>query len=240
MNVMKNESQKPVRTLRPNGLEVPNNFPVVQYESIHKLIETNKADHQFYGHYSGAWNALAYRFHASIDHKDTFIYLIQEYGSTPPPEERYLQEKTLFDFFSSCFSTFEATFYGLYAIGNFINPTHFPLSSERDQQRVSPLNTYNAYIQAFPNDPMISSLSAFFANPEYQQLREIRNVLTHRTAPGRRMYISIGSEEAPATEWKLNDVPVDESIVESAMSELSRLLLQLLTAGEDFVKRHIA
>jgi len=54
------------------------------------------------------------------------------------------------------------------------------------------------------------------------------------------MYISIGSEEAPATEWKLNDVPVDESIVESAMSELSRLLLQLLTAGEDFVRRHIA
>lgn len=235
-----NKSQKSIYTLSPNGLIAPSDFPVSQYESIHKIIESKAAGHSLYDHYAGAWNALAYRFCASIDHKNAFIVSIKKHGSTPPPKERYLQERILFDFFSSGFSTFEATFYGLYVIGTFIAPTNFSLSSEKDQQKVSPSSTRNAYINAFPNNPILLSFTDLFADPEYQQLREIRNILTHRTAPGRRMYVSIGSDDTPSTEWKLNSIPVDESIVINAVQALSRLLTQLLNASDDFVKRHIA
>lgn len=41
-------------------------------------------------------------------------------------------------------------------------------------------------------------------------------VLIHRTAPGRRIYVSIGGDDALPTEWKLNSVPLDES----ALSEM--------------------
>lgn len=217
--------------LSPNGIEMPISFPVSQYESIYKIVTTE--------HFSGAWNALAYRFRASVDHKDAFISSVREHGSTPPPEMRYSQEKILFDFFSSSFSAIEALFYGLYAIGTFISPSHFSLSSERDQQGVSPSKTQKTYAKAFPNDVILTSFSNLFSDSSFQQIREIRNILTHRTAPGRRMYVSIGNEDAPATEWKLNNVPIDESITENATQDLSRLLISLLSASEEFVKRNI-
>ena len=99
--------------------------------------------------------------------------------------------------------------------------------------------TQKSYIEAFPNDPVLSSFSSLFSDPAFQQMREIRNILTHRTAPGRRMYVSVGDEDIPATEWKLNDVPIDESIVENTSQELSRLFKSLLVASEDFSKRNI-
>jgi len=226
--------------LSPNGLEMADNFPTTQYESIYKIVSAKKAGHSSYEHFSGAWNALAYRYRAAVDHKDSFIDSIRENGSTPPPEIRYLQEKILFDFFSSSFSAFEALFYGLYAIGTFISPSRFSLSSERDQQGVSPSRTQKTYYEAFPNDIILDSFSNLFSDPAFQQIREIRNILTHRTAPGRRMYVSIGNDDAPATEWKLNNVPIDESITEKATQDLSRLLMNLLVASEEFAKRNIS
>lgn len=232
-------SEKNNGALSPNGLIVTTEFPVLQYESVHKIIVLKHAKHPLYEHYSGSWNALAYRFRATMDQKDYFISSLKEHGSAPPPEERYLQERTLFDFFNSAFSSFEAAFYGMYTIGAFIAPSHFSLFTGREQQKISPSRTRKAYENAFPSDQFLKTFTTLFADSKFQQLREIRNILTHRTAPGRRMYVSIGGEDAPVTEWKLNNVPINESIVIDAAKELSRLLLNLLTGCENFVQRHI-
>lgn len=232
---MSDKSTSRVAVLRGNGLLVPSDFPTAPYESIYSAVEAYQAGHPLYEHHSGAWNALAYRFRAMTDSGEAFATLMKSHGSAPKPEERYLQEKALFDFFSAGFSVFECAFYGLYAIGAFLKQEIFVLSSARDQQQVSPAKTRDAFTKAFPADPILSAFAALFADPKYQEWREIRNVLTHRTAPGRRIYVSIGDDDAPPAEWKVNNSPLDSSIVSNGRRELSRLLTGLLTAGADFV-----
>src|SRR3989344_958539 len=114
-------------TLKSNGLNISEGFPIASYELIFEIINSAPKDSKLYEHFAGAWNAIAYRFQAVVEHGNAFAALIATHGSTPPPEERYAQEKTLFDFYSTGFSTFEATFYGLYTIGAFISPAEFPL-----------------------------------------------------------------------------------------------------------------
>lgn len=223
--------------LSPNGLPAPSGFPVAPYESIYKTVSARIANQPSYEHFAGAWNAIVYRYCEAVDQKDAFVDSIVKHGSAPPPKERYRQERILFDLFSSGFSTLESTFYGLYAIGIPIDPSHFSLSSEKDQQRVSPTSTKNAYLKAFPGDPISTALESIFGDGKYIQLREIRNILTHRTAPGRLMYLSLGTDDTPATEWKLKNIPIDKFIATDAVSELSRLLSQLLEVTADFVDR---
>lgn len=233
---MKNNVETSSLILPTNGLLVPTDFPIAQYAFVHKIIEAAQAKHPLYEHYAGAWNALSYRFRAAVDYGNFLVESLKKHGSTPLPEERYIQERILFDFFSSGFSVFESSFYGLYAIGAFISPADFSLASGKDQQHVTPNSTKDAFARAFSNDPIVTEFEKLFSDPEYQQWREIRNILTHRTAPGRRIYVSFGNDNAPATEWKLNNKPLDESIASKGRQELSRLLTHLLTATATFVE----
>lgn len=221
--------------LQTNGLIVQNDFPAASYGEIHKLVAGNWSTHALYEHFTGAWSAVAYRFRDLVDCGDAFIELLKTYGTAPEPEERYQQEKSLFGFFSSGFSTFESLFYGLFTIGAFIAPAAFPLLTPKDQQQVSPIRAKDAFKKAFATDPIITVITGILADPDFQRWREVRNVLTHRTAPGRRMYVSIGSDDTPPDEWKLNNVPLDTSIISSNRVALTRLLKELLTATQTFV-----
>lgn len=221
--------------LKTNGLVIQN-FPQEKYESIYYVLSSKYAERKEYEHFSGAWNAMSYRYKATTDHGKYFIKLLKEDGATPPPEKRYLQEMALFDHFSSCFSVFESTCYGVYAIGSIVDPKFFPLETQMDQQKVSPKSTQKAFENAFPGDPVISAFERLFADAEFQKWREIRNILTHRTAPGRKVYISIGGEDTPPTEWKLNNIPLDASIMELTENGMRRNLTNLLEALEIFCK----
>ena len=134
---------------------------------------------------------------------------------------------------------FESACYGLFAVGAYLRPTDFPLTTAKEQQQVSPTRTRDAYVKAFPTAPIVDSFAALFADPAYQGLREIRNVLTHRTAPGRRMYASLGAEDAPATEWKLNNVPLDGALAPERERDVARMLGGLITAAAAFTSRHL-
>lgn len=234
----KSDNNQPV-VLKTNGLVVPRGFPVRPYEIVYQLVAERRGTDPLYEHHAGAWNALAYRYRTAVDSGDTFVDCITVHGATPPPEQRYLQERVLFEFFSSGFSVFESAFYGLYTIGALIVPASFPLSSAKDQQSVSPVRARDAFTRAFPEDPILTVFSTLFGDTEYQQWREIRNVLTHRTAPGRRVYVALGSENTPATEWKLNDRPLDQSITSKGLQELSRLLDYLLTGTAAFAEARL-
>ena len=104
----------------------------------------------------------------------------------------------------------EFTFYGLFAIGAFITPMAFPLTTPKEQQQVSPKRTTEAFTNAFAGDPILQAFATLFADPSFQRWRDFGMCsLTHRTAPGRRLYVSFGDEDVPATEWKLTNAPLD-------------------------------
>lgn len=221
--------------LTTNGLVPSEDFPVGPYEEVHRLVVSRWASHELYEHYAGAWNAVAYRFHATVQAGDEFEQSLDAHGSAPPSDERYRQDQALANFFSNGFSTFESIFYGLHTIAAFVDPANFSLATPKARQQVSPTQTSATFKRAFPNDPILVVLETLFSDPAYQEWREIRNILVHRTAPGRQMYVGIGSDDAPETEWKLNKIPLDSSMVRGRRIELSRVLNSLLGGVAVFV-----
>ena len=218
---------------------MPPDFPIDAYESVHGRVVTARGNDPLYDHYAGAWNAVAYRFRGAIDSGESFVASMEAHGSTPEPLERYVQERALFEFFSCGFSVFDAAFYTLYTFGAFLEPEQFKLSSPREQQLVTPTRMKEAFERAFPTDPILQIFTDIFSDPGYQRWREIRNILTHRAAPGRRIYVSIGVEDSPPVEWKINNIPFNESVVTSGRNELARLTALLLGATDTFVKMHL-
>ena len=230
-------SSKVVRmaTLTPNGLVPHDDFPFKPYEAVHAKVVARWSTALSYHQYSGAWNALAYRFHGSIDAGTKFQKSLRDHGSHAAPHQRYQQEEALFNFFSNGFAAFEALFYGLFAVGSFIDAASFPLTTQKEQQRVSPSHTGEAFKRAFPGDPLLNAFASLFSDPAYQRWRDMRNVLTHRAAPGRRVYVGIGSDDAPPVEWKLNDLPLDAALVPKHQQELAQLISDVISAAETFL-----
>lgn len=225
--------------LSNNGLAAPSDFPSDRYEAVHSLATDRWRTHQLYEHFSAAWNAVAYRFLGTVDAGAEFQSLLKFHGASPPPLERYLQERALFDFFSSGFSVFESLFYALFAIGALLEPDGFPLATSKDEQRISPSSTAAAYKKAFMGDAFIDVFDEIFQDLAYKDWREVRNILTHRTAPGRRMYVSIGDDDAPSTEWKLKNIVLDQLLVQERRASLSAITRKLLTSSEAFLKRRV-
>jgi hypothetical protein len=224
-----------IPALTPNGLIPHRDFPYEAYEAVHAAVAARWSGAASYHQYSGAWNALAYRFHGSVDAGAKFQRSLSDFGPHPAPHQRYQQEEALFNFFSNGFAAFEALFYGLFAIGSFIDAVTFPLATPREQQRVSPSHTNDAFERAFPGDPLLDAFTSLFNDPAYQRWRDMRNVLTHRAAPGRRMYVGIGSDDAPPVEWKLNDLPLNSELVPKHLRELAELISGVILAAKTFL-----
>ena len=221
--------------LTPNGLAPHASFPLAPYEAVHAVVVARWSTAASYQQYSGAWNALAYRFHGAVEAGTKFQKLLRDSGSHPAPQQRFHQEEALFNFFSNGFAAFEALFYGLFAIGSCIDPGAFRLETQKEQQRVSPSHTNETFKRAFASDPILSAFANVFSDPAYQRWRDMRNVLTHRAAPGRRMYVGIGRNDAPPVEWKLNGLPLDAVLVPSHLAELASLIADVLSAAATFV-----
>jgi hypothetical protein len=160
-------------------------------------------------------------------------------GGSPEPLERYRQERDLFGFFSNGFSVFEATFYGLFSLGALLSASSFPITTAKDQQRISPSSTATAIAKAFPGDPVNQAIDAALTAPAYVEWREIRNILTHRAAPGRTFFVGIGVEDAIPDQWKIKSIALDARMAPLRRADLSRLLSTLLRGIDQFAKTRL-
>lgn len=220
-----------------NGLVMPPEFPAAPFERVLERLRSRASTHANpYEHFCGAWNAISIRYLALIKEGDAFTASI---GGSNDGGDRYQQEHHLFGFFGNGFSAFESYFYGLYAIGSVLQPAQFPLATPKDQQLVSPSSTDRIYKQAFFGDPILGTFQAVFADAAYREWKEIRNILTHRTAPGRTIFVGIGSDEDIAAQWKINNIPLDAQTVTIRRGHASRLLTLLLEAAAVFAQSRI-
>ena len=220
-----------------DDLIMPPDFPVVPFKKIQvglrKKVDTTGVVYQ---EYSGAWNAVSYRFLAATQYSDDFTDSITKYGSSVNREERYRQEKNLFGFFTNGLSTLEAAFYGLFATGAFLNPSTFPMMTAKEHKYVSPERTHKAYSKAFPGEPILALFDQTFSDDGYVQLKDIRNVLAHRTAPGRTFYVSLDSSEPLPAEWKLFGLSIDHELTVTRRRDLARLLSTILVGTQAFIE----
>jgi hypothetical protein len=160
---------------------------------------------------------------------------LSEAGPNPPPVDRYRQDQALADFFGNAFSAFESTFFALYSIGVFISPIHFSLATPKDQQRVAPAQTLAAFRTAFPTDPIVQDLETLLGEPTFKEMREIRNVVVHRSMPGRRMYVGLVQDDAPPTEWKMRNIKLNEEMTKNLLYNFQRNFSTLIEGIETFL-----
>lgn len=221
------------------GIVMPADFPVTEYEAVYARVRDKHGGAGGFRHFGGAFNALSYRFRAAHDIAEQFQQNFKREGSSPPPEPRYEQERLLFDFYSSCFSVLEAYFFALFAVAHMLKPSDFPLSTPDDEQKVSPTTTLKKLGTVFAGDPIVAALTTMTQSDDYKGLRGARNILTHRTAPGRLMYVSIGDDDAPPTEWKLDGQPITDDLLMLKKTQLTALFKTAMVELDKFTKAHI-
>src|SRR2546428_9732197 len=148
------------------GLSVPQDFPAGPYEGIHAVVSKRLLFKDSPGsEYAGAWNAVAYRYLACAESDEAFTKSIVK-SASPPPPERYDQERELFSFFLNGLSSIESMCYAFFALASTLRPQEFPFASAQDWRMVTPEATAGAFRQAFPKDP---SLRPF--NPSQETVR---------------------------------------------------------------------
>ncbi len=217
---------------------MPMDFPVAAYQAIHlKIAPHANANNLIYAQFAGGWNAITYRYCGMDECDGLFAESISKFGTAPPAEERYRQERDLFGFFSNGFSVFEAFFYSLFAAGAFLKPSAFPITTPQDQRRISASHTLAAYDAAFKGDPVVAALKLLTNAPAYVELRDIRNVLSHRSAPGRTIHVAMGDEPAP-DQWKLQNIVLNDKTTSTRRNDISCILVDAMESCRQFSDRN--
>ena len=225
------------RVLSINGLTVPDDFPADQFEAVYKKLGSTYGQRAEYRVFIiGALNAIAYRFTALTEYDKSFRSLITAYGTGPGQPFRYMQERDLFGFFSNAHSVFDAFCFALFAVGALIDPGNFPLATEADERNVTWSTMLRAYGKAFPSDPILSELEKIWNDTE--ELRDIRNILTHRAVGARSFGVSMGPSTVPETTTidRLN-ISLDATTTSSRRRDVAKLLLLGLDATSKFVEQ---
>jgi hypothetical protein len=187
--------------------------------------------------YSCAWLGLTYRFRSCVEHDGVFTDSVNRFGDTPDWPERYKQERDLFGFFVTGLSAIECTCYGLFAIGSWLHPDNFSLTTDADKRRVNPERTLEQFEIALPNENLTRALQQITDDQEYHNWKKARNVLSHRSQPGRIIYLSsVGPPRA--SEWVLQNIPIDNTATTARRRWLADSLRYVLTEADNFTAKH--
>ena len=222
------------------GEELPEDFPSAAYGAVQVCMQDRRPDNEdLWDQYGGAWNAVAYRYLTCAESDEAFTQSIKDSSSAPPAPHRYEQERNLFLFFVAGWSSLEAFCYGIHAIAAFINPEKFPMGTASDHRVINPERTCDRLQVTFPDEQLTKTLKSVLATPKMCEWKEIRNILIHRTHPGREIRVG-GPLADPSTSsrWKVG-IDIDVKTTSERRSWLSDTLGQLLGDAANFAQQQL-
>lgn len=227
-------------SLKVVGLVPPVDFPAIAYDAvIQRLGGLGQNYPDAWGVYVGGWNGLGRRFISCAYYDETFTESLQKFAGAPSYQERQLQEHALFGFFVTGLSTIESFCYALHAIGSMINPSVFPVRTPQSKRNICPKSVLKGFLSEpkLSGDQMTSTLRAVLDSSEYDQWKDIRNLLIHREAPPRLIRLSVGGSSGSDDLW-VEDIPVNARTTRSRREWLSATMASLLCATDEFTARH--
>lgn len=219
-------------------LEMPTYFPKQYYKDIKTRIDQKKDSHKESWHeFAGGWNGIKYRFLACNEHKRAFTESIKLFSPSPPFPHRYIQERELFGFFTTGLSTIECFCYSLYSIASIINSKEFPID-DASLRYVTPSNVKNKFSkdEAFKYSKIKIELEKLIGEEKYNEWCSIRNILVHRSSPGRHFFY--GGEHHGKTKW-MKEISIDVNTTSSRFDWLKNKITILLKATDIFTKEKI-
>ena len=147
------------------GIAGPQGFPNAPFddilESVQAFCTANPVPVDRLVAFNEAWNGLAYRVTAAHDSSDEYSASFAGFGSMPPPEERYKQERALFNFFANALSALETMGRGQYVIGSLLIPTAFTKNRPYLQ------DVYRDYLGNYPTEAVTTELARLIAEPQF-------------------------------------------------------------------------
>jgi hypothetical protein len=109
-----------------------------------------------------------------------------------------------------------------------IQPSHFPTQKPGQIKRINCKTTSEAFATAFPNEAITTVLKTLVTGPHFAEWDSYRNILAHRSAPGRNLFASVGqSSPDPAADWKIDwsgSVKIDVNLTPPRLSWLVAFL----------------
>jgi hypothetical protein len=183
---------------------------------------------------------------AALDHEQVFSASVA-LSTAPPPDERYRQDHDLFGFVVSSLSAIECVYFAAYCIGSLLKPTDFPLSRPASL-KFYPQDVSKRFQLAFPGDMLTDAMRAVLGDPEYKQLRDLRNVLAHRGTPPRMHFFRTSGPDTPsaipsnladlASTWRYN-LQLNPQCLVPYRTWLEGSLDRLIKAAFGFTSTHL-
>lgn len=231
-------NQEPLSTI---GMVMPPGFPSEDYEATNERVSSHRSERRTeVGEFVGGWLGVAYRFLACTEYDAAFRSSVRRPGGDAPPHpERYQQEKWLFGFFANGLSTLESLCYALFAVGAVVRPQDFPFVGPDDWRRVTPSSTRKQFASVFPQDSLTNALEALLSSRELDEWREVRNILVHRSAPGRTIALTMGSGPQQRAALWVQGITLDERTTTSRREWLLGELAGLMRAARGFAEVHL-
>jgi len=225
---------------------MPPDFPVEGHDKVHSCLVKYKETHRVqWSSFGLGWNGVAYRYRALAEYDEKFTASVL-LSNSPPPEERYRQGKALFGFFVNAVSVVECFFYSAHCMASILDPNEFPVSESKDL-KFSPTTVASRFDTNFPRDRLSIEMKRCLNESTYNEMKGIRNVLTHRGMPPRAFYR--GGERngmatiptnlpVPSDQWRF-DLPVDAQTTALRRQWLCGMLKGLIAAADDFCNRKL-
>lgn len=222
-------SNQPLSTI---GIRMPQEFPTRPYEAVYRRLGNKRDSHpESFREFVSAWVTVAYRFLSCDEHNQAFSESVKRFGKTPLPLERYVQERELYGFFVAGFSVIESFCYGIFAIGSISKPKKFPFVTPVDKRKVSPEVTADKFGAVFKGESITTALHSMRRSQDFRDWKNIRNILSHRSTPGRHAFL--GGDRNGEVIWG-EKIPINENTTASRFRWLVDTLDDLLDTADEF------
>jgi hypothetical protein len=232
------------------GLLVPDDFNEAAVEQVREIMASySTSEPGPWKSFAAAWNGLAYRFRSADEYHRDFTTAMES-GDAPLAEPRYQQERALFAFYAAALSTVECFSFATYCLGSIAHPTGFPMTKDRDL-KFYPSDVAKRFAKELPGERITELLQTLIDAPEFTQLSDLRNVLSHRGTLPRSIHASVGTgapgktgayvasnPKSLSSDWQF-DQTVDVSLTLANRTWLSEILHDLLEAESEFVRAHL-
>jgi len=130
--------------------------------------------------WASAHNGIEYRFRGAALADERFASTFSVAG------DRYAQEEALFAFFFNAVSCIECFLFGLYHIGALVSPHAFPIATDQDLSGIRRKWVRDCFKRSFPGDALTKLIGRVVDDPQFLNMLQYRDVLTHRGAIPRR------------------------------------------------------
>jgi hypothetical protein len=112
-----------------------------------------------------------------------------------------------------------------------LDAKNFPLVTAEDKRSVNPERTAEKFGMTFPRETITLVLKRLKESQDYQRWKTMRNILSHRSTPGRQIFRG-GDRDGDAV-WG-ETIQIDEDITVSRRRWLAKTLAGLMEAADAF------